>query len=152
MGDDIQVRQLPAQLALTVRRRVKMNELAASMAEAFRTLMQHAATTGAQFVGPPFTLYPEMPAEWVTFVVCMPVAPGAVAGDGVKLEELPAVEAATLLYKGPYDAMEPTWRHLVEWVGASDRQPGGPMREVYLNDPATVLPEELLTELVAPLA
>ena len=67
----------------------------------------------------------------------MPVAPGAVAGDGVELEELPAVEAATLLYKGPYDGMEPSWRSLMEWVGTSGRQPGGPMREIYLSDPET---------------
>jgi effector-binding domain-containing protein len=152
MGDEVQVKQLPAQLALVVSKRVKMGEVAAGMGEAFGALMRHAGATGARFAGPPFSLYPEMPAEEFTFLVCMPVAPGAVAGEGVALEELPAVEAATLLYKGPYDGMEPSWRRLMEWVGASGRRPGGPMREVYLSDPDTVPAEELLTELVVPLA
>ena len=93
-----------------------------------------------------------MPGEEVTFLVGMPVAPGAVAGDGVELEELPAVEAATLLYKGPYDAMKASWRRLMDWVAASGRQPGGPMRETYLSDPETVAPDDLLTELAVPLA
>ena len=90
--------------------------IAAGMGEAFGALMRHAGTTGAQFAGPPFTRHPEMPGEEVTFLVGMPVAPGAVAGDGVELEELPAVEAATLLYKGPYDAMKASWRRLMDWV------------------------------------
>ena len=152
MEEDVQVKQLSAQLALVVRKRVKMSEVAAGMGEAFGELMRHAQATGAPFMGPPFTLYPEMPSEEFTFLVCMPVARGAVAGDDVELEELPAVEAATLLYKGPYSGMEPSWRRLMEWVGASGRQPEGPMREVYLNDPDQVGEDELLTELVMPLA
>jgi effector-binding domain-containing protein len=152
MGDDVQIKQLPAQLALVVTKRVKMGEVAQGMGEAFGTLMRHAGATGARFAGPPFCLYPEMPADEFTFLVCMPVAPGAVAGDDVKLDELPAVEAATLLYRGPYAGMEPSWRRLMEWVGASGRQPWGATREIYLSDPDTTAPEDLLTELVVPLA
>jgi effector-binding domain-containing protein len=114
--------------------------------------MRHAGATGATFAGPPFCLYPEMPADEFTFLVCMPVAPGAVGGDDVKLDELPAAEAATLLYRGPYDGMEPSWRRLMDWVGASGRQPWGALREIYLSDPDTTAPEDLLTELVVPLA
>ena len=152
MADDVQIKQVPAQLALVVSKRVKMAEVAQGMGAAFGTLMRHAGATGARFVGPPFSLYPEMPGEEFTFLVCMPVAPGAVAGDGVELEELPAVEAATLLYKGPYDGMTSSWGRLMEWVGASGRRPGGPLREIYLGDPETTAPEDLLTELVVPLA
>ncbi len=152
VADTIQTKHLPAQLALVVSTRAKMNAIAQAMGEAFGTLMRHAGATGAQFIGPPFVLYPEMPAEEFTFMVCMPVAPGAVAGESVELQELPGVEAATLLYTGPYDGMEPSWRRLMEWVGQSGRQPGGPLREIYLNDPDTVAPEDLLTELVVPLA
>ncbi len=152
MSDEIQIKQIPAQLALVVSTRVRMTEIAAGMGRAFDALMRHAMSTGAQFAGPPFTLYPEMPAEEFTFLVCMPVTPGAVAGEGVDLQELPATEAATLLYRGPYDAMEPAWGRLMQWIGASGRQPGGPMREVYLNDPDAVGPDDLLTELVVPLA
>jgi effector-binding domain-containing protein len=152
MPDDIVVKQIPAQLALTVAKRVKMADIAAGMGEGFDTLMRHAAATGAQFGGPPFTLYPELPSEEFTFLVCMPVLPGAVGGEEVELRDLPAAEAATLLCKGPYDSLEPSWGRLMGWVQASGRHPGGPVREVYLNDPASSPPEELLTELVVPLA
>ena len=108
MADDIVVKQLPAQLALVVSKRVKMDDVAQGMGEAFQTLMRHAGATGARFTGPPFSLYPEMPAAEFTFMVCMPVAPGAAAGDDVALEELPAIEAATLLYRGPHDGSMPS--------------------------------------------
>lgn len=151
MADDVEIKQLPAQLALVVHARVTLGSIAEGMGGAFDTLMRHAGTTGAQFAGPPFTLYPEMPQGEFAIAVCMPVAPGAVAGDDVTLEELPATEAATLLFKGPYSAMEPAWRLLMEWVGKSGRRPGGAVREVYLSDPGQVEEDELLTELVVPL-
>ncbi len=45
--DDVQIKQLPAQSALTVRKRVKMGEVAQGMVEAFGALMRHAGATGA---------------------------------------------------------------------------------------------------------
>jgi effector-binding domain-containing protein len=129
-----------------------MSQIGATMGEAFTTLMTHAQATGAEIIGPPFSLYPEVPQEEVLFRVALPVAQGAVSGDGVTLEDLPGGEAATLLYRGPYDAMGQSWERLLEWVGASGRQPGGAMREIYLNDPEAVPPADLLTQLVVPLA
>ncbi|HSL94499.1 MAG TPA: GyrI-like domain-containing protein [Thermoleophilia bacterium] len=152
MGDGIEVKQVPAQLALVVHTQVSLQTIKEGMGAAFDTLMRHARATGTQFVGPPFVLYPEMPSGEFQIAVCMPAAPGAVAGDDVVLEELPAVEAATLLYQGPYDGMEPSWRRLMEWVGASGRRPAGPLREIYLSDPDEVEAQHLLTELVVPLA
>jgi effector-binding domain-containing protein len=152
VADEVEIKQVPAQLALVVRTSVTLTTIAERMGAAFDTLMRHARETGAQFVGPPAVLYPEMPNGEFPIAVCMPVAPGAAAGDDVALEELPAIEAATLLYQGPYDKMEPSWQRLLEWVGAAGRRPAGPLREVYLSDPDEVEAQDLLTELVVPLA
>lgn len=149
---DIEVTQIPAQEALLVSKRVPMSEIGAAMGEAFHALMDHSLATGAVFAGPPFALYPEMPAEEVYFLVGMPVAPGAVAGEGVALEVVPACEAATLIHRGSYESMESSWRQLMAWLGTSGRTPSGPMREVYLNDPDEVAEADLLTQLVVPLA
>jgi effector-binding domain-containing protein len=152
MTDDIEVKQVPAQLALVVRTNVTMASIAEGMGAAFDTLMRHTGTAGAQAAGPPFALFPEQPEGEFAIAVCLPVAPGAVADDEVTLEELPAVEAATLLYRGPYEAMEPAWQRLMGWVAASGRQPGGPPREIYLSDADQVAEQDLLTELLVPLA
>jgi effector-binding domain-containing protein len=157
MGDDAQglqevrLKRLPAQLALVVRTRGTTDTSMERMWEAWTALTRHIEATGAQVVGPPFEYYPELIEGEYPFVVGVPVAEGAAPGNEVILEELPSVEAATLLYKGPYDAMLPSWERLKEWVAAHRRRPGGAPREVYLNDPNEVEEDELLTELVIPL-
>ena len=152
MADEVEVRQVPAQLALVVHTSATPETIGARMGEAFGVLMAHAGATGATFAGPPFGVYPEMPEGEFAFSVCMPVAPGATAGGGVELEEVPAVEAASLVHRGPYTGVGETWGRLMAWPPAHGRVPGGPAREVYLNDPSVAAPDELLTELLLPLA
>ena len=53
---------------------------------------------------------------------------------------------------GPYDQVGEAYAALDAWVAENGRQVIGPPREVYLNDPQTTAPEELLTEVVWPLA
>lgn len=152
MSDDVLVKQIPAQQALVVRKTAKMSDVSKALGEGFGTIVRHAQETGAHFAGPPFAMYPEPPSESLTFFVCMPVAPGATGGEGVEIQDLPAVEAATLVHKGPYHGLPGSWQRMMGWVAAQGRQPAGPPREVYLSDPGEVPEEELLTELVVPLA
>ena len=85
MADDVIIRDIPDQLALTVTRRLRMATVADGMGEAFGALMAHAETSGAQWAGPPFCLYPGEMGEEFDVVVCMPVTPGATGGRGVAL-------------------------------------------------------------------
>jgi AraC family transcriptional regulator len=152
LADDIHVRRLPAQLALVAHARATTETIKERMYDAYGAVMRHVAATGAEIIGPPFVLYPEPIEGEFAFAVGMPVAPGTAPGEEVGVEQLPAVEAATLVHKGSYDALEPSWRRLMDWVPAHGRRPGGAPREVYLNDPGEVEESELLTELVVPLA
>ena len=108
MEHDIQTKEIPAQLALTVHARVSLATIPEGMGKAFDALMAHAQAGGGQFAGPPFCLFPEPPGDDFGIVVCVPVAPGARAGEGVELEEIPGghggVDAAhrPLLSHGGY--------------------------------------------------
>jgi effector-binding domain-containing protein len=57
---------------------------------------------------------------------------------------------AGITYKGPYDGLEPAYKALGKWVTENGYTPLTPQRDIYLNDPATVPPEELLTEILWP--
>ena len=151
VGGDIQIKTLPAVLALVVSSSADIGTVKERMGKAFDVLMRHVATTGARIAGPPFTQYQEPVEAQFAFAVCIPVAPGATSGQGVELEDLPAVEAASLLYSGPYDAMDASWHRLLAWVAENGRRPGGALREVYLNDPAQTAAADLLTELLVPI-
>jgi effector-binding domain-containing protein len=146
MDYEVTTKQLPAQLALTVHRRTTMATIAQTMGEAFGAIMAHVEAGGAQYAGPPFTLYPGEMTEEYDVVICMPVAPGATAGPGVDLEEVPGGAVASTLHKGPYATVGEAYAALQAWMAANGRLPGAPAREVYFNDPSSVPESDLLTE------
>jgi effector-binding domain-containing protein len=57
---------------------------------------------------------------------------------------------ARIVHHGPYEACEPTYERLFAWISDKGLQITGPIREIYLNDPRVVSPEQILTEILAP--
>ena len=151
----VQLKELPPQLTLQLSVTVTIDTLAAGIGQAFDTVMAQAATSGATFAGPPFVMYPEAPSGEFTVVLCMPVTPVSsqpAANSGVKLAEIPGGRAACVMHKGPYSDVHAAYDALQTWMTANRARPAGPPREVYLNEPDKVSPEELLTEVVWPVA
>jgi effector-binding domain-containing protein len=146
MDYEITEKEIDPQLALTRRTLVTIETIGDAIGGAFRVLVEHAGRTGAQWAGPPFILYPEVCEEEFEIVVCMPVVPGATAGESVALEEIPGGTMASTVHVGPYQQVGQAYTALLKWMTDSGRQPAGMMREVYLNDPDAVPAEELLTE------
>ena len=151
MEPEVDLRRLPAQEVLAVRREVSLATIGTAMDSAFAALWRHVTETGAQPAGPPFVLYLEPPQGEFSVEVCVPVTANAVKGEGIEVRELPAAEVATLVHHGPYDGLSASWQQLREWVRASGRTAGGPAREVYVSDPRGCAPQDLRTELVIPL-
>jgi effector-binding domain-containing protein len=152
MSYDIQIKDVPPQTALVVEKTVSMATIAEEMGGAFETIMAHVSCGGGQITGPPFCLYPDMAGgETFRVHVGMPVAPGATAGPGVDVVDMPGATVAWTLHKGPYSAVGAAYGAISAWVAANGRESGGPPREIYLNDPTEVPAEELLTEVDWPL-
>ena len=64
--------------------------------------------------------------------------------------ELPGGLMARVLHKGPYQECTGTYERLFAWLESEGRKVAGPIREIYLNDPREVRPDEILTEILAP--
>ena len=110
--------------------------------------MASAKASGARFVGPPFALYPaEVTAEF-DVVICMPVAPGATASQGVSLEEIPGGTFATTLHKGAVLRVSapPTARSR-RGSSPTARSRSGPAARSTSTSRAHVPDDELLTEI-----
>ncbi len=58
---------------------------------------------------------------------------------------------AKIVHKEPRQECDPTYEKLFAWIEESGERLVGPTREVYLNDPQEVPPEELLTEVYTPI-
>lgn len=75
------------------------------------------------------------------------------APDGLERYDIPAGRAAVLTYTGPYSGLPEAWNAIYcDWLSASDEEMADrPPYEVYLNDPTTTPPDQLVTEIVIPL-
>lgn len=109
--------------------------------------------------GPPFFICHEISPEAVreanekgtaVVEVAWPVV-GHVRGT----KEIPAFvltggRMAHAIHKGPYETCESTYLALFAWIENQSLTICGPIREAYPNDPRTVPPEEIITEIYVP--
>lgn len=72
------------------------------------------------------------------------------AGE-IKCYEIPGGQMAKIAHFGPYDQCKPAYDKLFAWIAENGKMITGPIREVYLNDPREVKPEEIITEIYAPI-
>lgn len=82
--------------------------------------------------------------------IAIPVGKRFAPSGGITCTSLPGGRMARVLHRGPYEACVPTYERLFAWIQARGLQITGPIREMYLNDPREVGPEETLTEILAP--
>jgi effector-binding domain-containing protein len=59
---------------------------------------------------------------------------------------------AATIHTGPYDASGAAYEALMTWIDDRGRQPVGPPRERYLNDPHVVGLDRAETEIEVPVA
>ncbi|MDY6965061.1 MAG: GyrI-like domain-containing protein [Halobacteriota archaeon] len=153
---DISIVEVEPQLVLGMRKRGKYEEIAVLMSKIFPFAIQK----GIQIQGPPIFVCHEMGAEEAMKAdsegnadveVAVPISGKAEETDEIKCYELPGGRMAKTVHKGPYEDCGPTYERLFTWLKDNGKKIMGPMREVYLNDPNEVPPEEILTEIYAPI-
>ncbi|MCK9306449.1 MAG: GyrI-like domain-containing protein [Methanoculleus sp.] len=71
-------------------------------------------------------------------------------GSSVEVVTLPGGRLLSVLHTGPYPGVGKAYERLFAYMGEHGLAPAGPSRELYLNDPAEVPEEELLTEVQCP--
>jgi DNA-binding transcriptional MerR regulator len=69
--------------------------------------------------------------------------------NGLEVVDLPAVRAATLVYRGAIDQVLPAWQALARWIDDNGHQSSEPARELYLDCPDD--PAQWVTELQEPI-
>ena len=154
---DITLVDVPSQRVIGMQRRGPYSQIAVLLGE----LVSYAMSNGVQLAGAPVALMHEAGKEEVERAdregnalidVAFPIV-GSCEGTGeIRCYELPGGTMAKTVHKGPYEACEPTYVALWQWIAREGKRITGPTREIYLNDPREVPPEEILTEIHAPVA
>jgi effector-binding domain-containing protein len=153
---EIAVVETKPQLVLGLRQRGGYAEISSMI----RRLFEFAMGERIAVTGPPIFVCHEMtPQEAVKadqeknadLEVAVPIAEEVDGTDDIKCYQLPGGKMAKTLHKGPYEDCGPTYEKLFTWLRENEKILAGPTREMYLNDPREVPPEEILTEIYAPI-
>lgn len=118
-------------------------------------LMQEVMKQQVLAQGTPFALYLNSPQEVkseaeLKWLVGMPIPKDAAVSAPLKKGEFGFPLVARCLYKGPYEAIGPTFGLVMQFIATNGYRPAGPIMEQYWNDPMTVPAAELLTEIIVP--
>jgi DNA-binding transcriptional MerR regulator len=112
-----------------------------------RELLDRFDRLGRAPIGPIMCLLPPAPDETVILQMCAAITD---APPGEPVMTLPAGSVAVARHVGPYEEMGLAEHALHAWAEEHGFEPGGLIRELYLNDPADVPPEALETEVLLP--
>jgi len=112
-------------------------------------------TQGLMPAGAMFGLYLNSPAEVkseaeLKWQVGFPVAADAKVAEPLKKCEYKYTLVAYYLYKGPVDKVAESFGKIMQFVEANGYKMTGPCLERYLDNPQTVKPEEMRTEILFP--
>ena len=136
MAYSITRKELVAQPALVIERRVKRSELAASLGALFGQIFQYAQGAGAALAGPPFTRFLEWGPGLLTIQAGMPVVVG-IAGKGeIVSHTLPEGAAATTTHAGSYEKLGEAHAAVQVWIEDQGLTAAGAPWESYITDPA----------------
>ncbi|KUJ41376.1 MerR family transcriptional regulator [Streptomyces albus subsp. albus] len=96
-------------------------------------------------------LFPVELDEYVPVAVAATLPEGRAAPNGVVTELLAGGVFACATHSGPYDQISLTAHAVLAWCTERGHATTGPIREVYLTDPADTPPEQQVTRLMIPL-
>ena len=153
--EEITLIEAPSLPVLGIKKRGKYSLIAELLPKIFVYAMeQHIPIAGM----PMFLCHERTPEEVMAadqsgtaeVEVAVPVASPAQGRGEIQFYTITGGRMARILHHGPYEACEPTYWRLFAWIADQGLQIQGPIREVYHNDPREVRPDEILTEILAP--
>lgn len=129
-------------------------EIGAATGNGFQQVYTYLMTAGVAPTGAALSVYTSPPSDGLNFHVGFGVSESDLdkAGGGVSGAILPAQQAIRYLHKGPYAGLGAVYGEIQKHLDDKGLACTGPSWEIYLNDPSTVAPEDLETEVFMPVA
>ena len=150
MAYNCELKEQPAQPALSVRTRASVQDLPALFGKTYGAIMQYLGELGEQPTGMPFSAYYNMDMQNLDVGIGFPVARKLASRGEIQASEFPGGKLASVMHVGPYDQCGPAYDALTQWVKAQGYETTGVAYELYYSGPETP-PQEIRTEIVYPL-
>ncbi len=153
MPYDVAIKQVPAQCVASLTVDTTYAVIGETIAHGFGALVGAVVGAGVAPAGAPFIIFHDIIDEQTDGAIemCIPVPDTASAAqEAVVWKTIPAGAVAWTTHRGPYAEVAPAYHTVTGWIHDHGHQIAGPPCEIYLNDPETTLPEDLLTEVQFP--
>lgn len=124
----------------------------AALGGALPEVYTHLFANGLAMVGAPFARYHPAAGDTIDLEAGIPVVGAFPETEDIRARTLPGGEAAHTVHVGSYEALPEALEAVGAWLTAQGRTAAGPFWEVYVDDPTTVAPDALRTEVFLPLA
>ncbi len=147
----MEIRDLLARPALTVRTTTSFGNLPNTVGEAYGAIMMCLQKKGKAPAGNPFVIYYNTDMENLDVEIGFPVEAGVQGEGNVCISQMPGGRAATAMHAGSYETLANTYEALTAFVKDKGLEPETWMWETYLNSPQDTPPDQLRTEIVFPL-
>ncbi len=153
MPYDVQVMEAEPQLVAAVKVHTNLSRIGDDIAKGFGSVVRVLGQEGISPSGAPLIVYHDVIDEETDgdIEICVPTATQIAGDSDVYGRTLEGGTVATTVHHGPYQEIAPAYHTLTGWVSQHGHAMAGPPREVYLNDPQMVPPEELLTRVEFPI-
>jgi effector-binding domain-containing protein len=152
----IERRELEPERLLTIELTTSIERFDADLSAAYGRLGEVLTEAGAVFAGPGICAHPKRitrPGK-IAVVVGIPFEGVVEPGEGMKIEELPGGPALVGILHGSYEHLPEAWAEMNRSLATSERRrPKTAPYDRFLRSMVNVVnPDELITELVIPLA
>jgi effector-binding domain-containing protein len=107
-----------------------------------------------RITGPFMTIYhdEEFTEGGADIEVTVPITGKISIGDpAIEVRNLKPVKVTSLVHKGSYETIGQGYKKIIDYIQKQGYEINGLMRDIYLNDPNTVNPEDILTEIQIPI-
>jgi effector-binding domain-containing protein len=133
---EMALKDVPSMRVAALRKQGPVSEIGQSFGELFGHLMRLRAPLGG---GPPIGVYyagEDFDPAHCVYEVCAPLGGPLGTASPLAIKDLPAIQAACAVHKGPYNAVGAVYSDVFEWIASQGLEPAGPVREVYVVGPA----------------
>jgi effector-binding domain-containing protein len=107
-----------------------------------------------KITGPFMTIYhdEEFMEDGANIEVNVPITGKiSIEDQAIEVKNLKPVKVASLIHKGSYETIGQGYEKILVYIQQNDLEINGLMRDIYLNDPNTVKPVDILTEIQIPI-
>jgi effector-binding domain-containing protein len=146
-----EIKEMPVQPVLSIRARSAVQGLPQVVGTSFGAIVQYLGSLGETPAGVPFVAYYNMDMKNLDIEIGFPVSHPLTGQGNIQPNQIFGGKLATCLYIGPYSDVGPAYDALTKFVNDKEIESTGVAYEFYLNDPQTVQPSELQTQIYFPL-